>query len=87
MILNTIKIDDNFLIEVDVNNWTLKYQDVGEYNEKTGKNKIVSDHWYFPNLKLCLKKYLDQSLRHNDSINSILESIDKLEKNIDEQIN
>lgn len=75
-----IKLDEHYTIEGDSYNWMLKY----EKKSFNGEKEIVSkDHWYYPNLRHCLKKYLDRSLVECKSIEEVIEAIDTVNNKID----
>lgn len=79
-----IQLDENYLIETDSYNWTLRFESV-RMELKDGKEKQIKskDEWHYPNIKLCLKKYLDESLKDCPSIEDVLIRIGELEKKID----
>jgi hypothetical protein len=75
-----IIIDENYRIENDVNNFILKYEKRnGIINEKTGKETTSSDEWYFPNIKLALIKYFNESLKTPETITEVLDEIKRVE--------
>lgn len=79
-----VVLDKNFRIENDSFEYTLiKEQDTGRVNEKTGKKIISTDHWHFPNLKLSLKKYVNESLKVCDGVEEILTKLNELNEKID----
>lgn len=79
-----IKLENGFFITTDSNNWTLNLElakEVDADGEK--KTTTQSDRWYYPSLQLCLKKYIQESLKSNNSIQELLTAIDNLHKEID----
>lgn len=79
-----IKLDDLHFVTRNSLTWILHFEDRRGISEKTGKEIIATDEWYFPSLKLCLKKYCDRVLLPAQSIQDILNRIESLERKIDE---
>lgn len=77
-----MKIDENYSLETDSNNWILKFKS----NEKThenGKKYYSFDEWYFPSLSDALKKYVDQTSKVAESIDELILLIKKSNKIIE----
>lgn len=82
--MNTIKLDESFIIKPDANNFTLiKEEHTGVINPDTGKEVISRGVWYPPTLKDALKRYMKESLRTCDGIEEVLKRIDEVESKID----
>src|SRR5690606_19300660 len=59
-----IQLDEFYRIETDKNNFILKYEKpTGNINEKTGKEEISKDEWYYPKLWMALDKFSNESLK------------------------
>lgn len=67
-----MRIDENYSIENDSNQWVLEYTSKGDINPKTNKPTISTNKWYCSNLKQCLSRYLDESLKPADSIQTLI---------------
>ena len=80
-----MQIDKNYRIETDTYNFILTYESDPTMKDYRGEMKeIVSkDRWYYPSLKMCLKKYLEESLRPSASIIDVMDRIDFVEDRID----
>ena len=78
-----MKIDDNYRLENDSNQWTLIYEKEGEVNPKTVKPTISTNKWYCGNMKQALKRYLDESLKECNSIETVLLELKRVESVID----
>lgn len=80
-----MKIDENYSIENDSNNWILRFEEE-RVKEKTGKKYISTNEWYFSNLetglKSLLKKYRDQKLKECETVVEILAQINKSDETI-----
>lgn len=79
-------LDDNYSIEIDTHNFTLKYEEQKEViDKKTNLRKIVTSkaEWYYPTLNACLKRYFDETLREVKEIKDISTAIDNMYKVID----
>lgn len=74
-----IRLDDNFYIDVDTYNYTLR-QEVKTFDE--AKNKIVTskDEWNYPKLSQILDKYLNVSLKSCEDITSLRAELGRIEK-------
>ncbi len=84
--MTKIQLDECYSIEMERNDVILKYRcESDEINEKTGKNIIRSDYWFYPNVKLALKQYLLASLTDCTAISEILTKLAELENIIDKK--
>lgn len=81
-----IKIDKNYYITNDSNQWTLHYEKVGDINPKTGKNTITKNSWYCGTLERCLKRYIDESLKPAENVIKMAEMLRKAYGNVKELI-
>lgn len=83
--MSVIKIDENFSIEIDSNNFTLKKEvKTGKFNDK-GNEIISSDQWYCSNITRALKRYVHESMRELEEltdVKGVLSKIDELETKI-----
>jgi len=77
-----IKLDENYTIERDSNSWSLIYSEE-RFSEKKNKTVTSKDEWHYPSLSLCLKKYLDQSLKKCASIDEVIEMISRYDKKVE----
>ena len=82
-----IKLDDNYCIENDTLQFTLKYEENKGINTKTGKDIISTDQWYFPTMQQALKEYCNRQYRDCGSIGELIQKIDYLESHIDNIFN
>ena len=78
-----IKLENGFFITTDSNNWTLNLELEKEVDANGEKKITQKNHWYYPSLQLCLKKYIQESLKNNNSIQEVLNAIDNLYKEIE----
>lgn len=86
-----MKIDDNFRIERDDMNVTLvrKVEKIRTSDRKgsngwsKGDKYEVEDHFYYPNIKMALKRYLDFKVGEASKVEDILSKIEEAEENID----
>lgn len=78
-----IKIDDNYSLEADSNNWILRYEEEIEKEIKGESKKVLSkDEWYHPSIKSALNKYLNQVTKPSENFFSLMESVEKAESTI-----
>jgi len=77
-----LTLDENYSIDTDdTNNCTLKYScNTGKVHEKSGKEIVTTNEWYFPNIKLCLREYLHQCVKPSQSAKDMFTAIDRAEK-------
>ena len=81
-IKSKISIDKDFYIKIDAYNCTLyMHRETDEINDK-GNSVISTGRWYYPNIKLCLKKYLEMCLVGCRDLDEILSRIDEVEETI-----
>lgn len=78
-----IQLNNEFYVETDSNNYILQHRKPKEV-VKDGEAKTVleSDSWYFPTLSACLRKFLDESLKESESIQEVLQQIERVHKTI-----
>jgi Sec7-like guanine-nucleotide exchange factor len=74
-----MKLDENYRIETDTNNFTLVYESK-KFDEVKKKEFTSKDEWHYPELKYALIKYLNQSLKPCKSIKDVLSKISELEQ-------
>lgn len=74
-----IRLDDNFYIDVDTYNYTLK-QEIKTYDEVKDKIVTSKDEWNYPKLSQILDKYLNISLKSCEDITSLRAELDRIEK-------
>lgn len=76
-----IILDENYAIENDVNNFTLRYEKETEViNKTTGKPIKEKDHWYYPTINGCIKKYFQQSMKRPETIQGLLYEVERVEQ-------
>lgn len=76
-----MKLDENYRIETDTNNFTLVYESK-TFDEKKKKEVTSKDEWHYPDLKTALIKYVNQCLKPCESIKEVLIRISELEKSL-----
>lgn len=79
-----MKLDKNYTLERIPYNVILRYVSDPHMKNHKGKQTLVQDEkiYYFPNVKLALKKYAE--LSHDvETYDSLIESIKKVELKID----
>lgn len=81
--MKTKVLDNLYKIECDKYNYTLIYKEKTEDLNKKGKKVIKTDQWYYPTLKDCLKKYLNEVLKPTDFSKDIYQKILEVEQKID----
>ena len=77
-----MKIDENYSMLVTKDFVHLHFTKEGELNID-GNPIITKNDWYYPNIKLALKKYLNTKITDCENISEILDKIAEVEKNID----
>lgn len=75
----TLELDENYSIEITTNDFYLKYEN--KYL-KDGKEVKSKNGWSYPNLKLALKKYLEESQKE-DKLSDVLEATNRVEQTIE----
>lgn len=77
-----MKIDENYTLENDSNQWVLNYRSEGEINPKTNKPITTENKWYCGTLSQALNRYLDESLKPSKDIQQLKAVLDLSMKNI-----
>jgi hypothetical protein len=77
-----MKIDENYSMVVTKDFVHLHFEEEGELNDK-GNPTITKNDWYYPNIKMALKKYLNTKITDCENISEILDKIAEVEQNID----
>lgn len=79
--MKTIKLDENYHIEVDSENVCLKFRREKEVL-KQGELKTVTEknEWHSPRIELALKRYLHETQKECETINEVLERINEVEQ-------
>jgi hypothetical protein len=78
-----LRLDDIFTIESDTYSFMLKQEENKGINEKSGKPIVMTNYWYFPTMNMCLKRYIQESLKSCNDIDAILSRLQRLEVVID----
>lgn len=75
-----IRLDNLFYIEVDSNNYTLVREEEKTIERKGEPKKVVSaQRWHYGNIKQCLIKYLNESLKPAEEVEQLLKKLERLE--------
>lgn len=79
-----IQIDKQFYIKSASVGYSLNFEmQLDTINEKTGKPKISKEQWFYPSVKMCLKQYLEESMRPSQSVKDLIDRIEEAEKKIE----
>ena len=74
-----IKLDENYRIEFDANNFILKYEEEKTVLKKGKEESVTStDHWYYHRLDLALTKYVNQSIKVSKTAEELLYAIKQI---------
>lgn len=73
-----LKLDDNYFIETDTNNFTLRFQKV-VYDEKKKKDVTKKDEWNYPKLSQAMSKYLNECVRPLETIKEVFSELKRIE--------
>lgn len=73
-----MKLDENYHIEIDSNNWVLCFEK-SHFNEKEKKTVVSKDRWYYGNLEGCLRRYINESPKGIPTVAALLTKLDELE--------
>jgi hypothetical protein len=74
-----IRLDDNFYIDVDTYNYTLK-RETKTYDEVKDKVVTSKEEWHYPKLSQILDKYLNMSLKACENIVDLRVELTRIEK-------
>jgi len=81
--MKTIQLDDNYSVESDANNFTLKYEEKFT-KEVKGKMKEVTsrDEWHYPKMNQALNRYLQESLKPCSTVFNVIDVLNRVENTI-----
>ena len=82
--MRTIQLDEDYRIEASENQWTLRFEKVGEINPTTGKPTISKNEFFHNTLENALKSYVDKKLKQGGEI---FTEITKLQTRLSELFN
>jgi len=77
-----MKLDDNYSIITTKECVELKFEETF-YNKEKGKDSVRTQILYFPNMKMALKKYVNNKVDNCQDIEEIVDMINHLENKID----
>ena len=77
-----IVLDKNYRIETDNYIFSLKFEEPFISKDKDGNEKqsLRKDEWHFPKIEMALNKYVDESLKPEQSILAVLLKLDELKE-------
>jgi hypothetical protein len=79
--MEVLNLDSEFTLRSEKYNYVLKReQKTGVKSEKTGKEIISTDIWYFPKLSQALNKYMNESLKPCKKVLDLNEKVKQLEE-------
>ena len=77
-----LKLDDNYTIETDSNNFTLRYSNtyIGKDKKSDEEKEITSkSEWFCPSLSWALNVYLNECLKKNNTIEEVYAELKRVE--------
>ena len=79
-----IKLDDQYHITGDKYNWRLHFKGEPYTKNFKGELKTVTptDKWFYPNLHMCLNKYLNESTKPSKSVEELFDKLIEIEGKI-----
>jgi len=77
--MSTITLDQNYRIETDAYNFTLK-SEIKSFDEKKNKEVTSKNEWHFPTLSGALNKYVNECFRPSESVSELKYRVENLEK-------
>ena len=79
-----IRIDKQWKIIVDENNYQLISEVESEGKDKEGNPKTIisTEKFYYPDIQCCMRRYLTESLRPSESVQQILSKINEVHATI-----
>tara|TARA_R110000796_G_scaffold59008_1_gene135915 strand:- start:8383 stop:8664 length:282 start_codon:yes stop_codon:yes gene_type:complete len=84
--MEAIILNDNWKIIRGSYSWELIFSEIRErQNKKTGKIEeyTFEDKWYYPEIKMLLKRLINEELKDSSSIIELSEKMDKITLFID----
>ena len=77
-----MKLDENFTLENDQNQWILYYEKVSDKKTDKGEFKVSKNQTYYPNIEFALIAYCDKALKPCESVIEVLDAIEVLHDKI-----
>ena len=77
-----IRIDNEYFLSNDANQWVLNYEKIGDINSKIGKPIVSSSKWYCATLESALKRYLNESPKPSTNITELVKALTNAIKNV-----
>lgn len=66
-----MRLDENFTLTNDSNNWILNYEKEGDINHKTNRPTLTKETWYFGNLNQALNRYVNESAKQSETVKDL----------------
>lgn len=82
-----IQLSDKWKIESDNYSWVLTfYEQRQRKNRKTEvkEDYLFEDKWYFPTIRQCLRKYIDEECKDSKTLNDLYEKLDRIYAKVEE---
>lgn len=73
-----IKLDEQFYLEKDNYSWSLIRKINKGINEKTGKETISTDTWWYPTIQGCLGKYANEATKKAETLEELKEKLSEV---------
>ena len=71
-----LRLDENYFLESDSNQWTLNYRKSKGINPETKKETFSNDKWYCSSLENALKRYTDESAKESETVDELSSKLD-----------
>ncbi len=80
--MNTIRLDDKYEIKKDAYCWILCYSNPTGRFSKHGEPISDQNIWYYPTIKQCLLKYMDEVIYPASSVTELYAKLLEVEETI-----
>lgn len=78
-----MQLDENYSLEMDTYNFTLKYKNV-YFDDKKNKEVTSIDEWHFPNLNGALNKYMNECFKPLQEVKDLFNELKRVENLINQ---
>ena len=77
-----MRLDENFTLTSDSNNWILNYEKEGDINHKTNRPTLTKETWYFGNLNQALNRYVNEVTKISQTVEDLQIQLVKIQGTI-----
>lgn len=81
-----MRLDENFTLTNDSNNWILNYEKEGDINHKTNRPTLTKETWYFGKLDQALNRYVNEATKQSEDVNDLRVQLSRIQDTINQVV-